>query len=486
MNYRPSKPFVWTLLVGTPLLAVLYFGLLPEVEALENPPIPGQIRFSKDRPAPKTTSAPSREGGSVRLALRGSLDWLEKGYEDLMSWEHNPWKSKRVTFGSHYFKLLESKNPHDLARAAELRRLGDALHRRILERWPELAVAEKPIPPERNGFLRWLELAERLKADPSRPEGMGLGMPDELSQSLGGNGPWNDAAARAWLAQERVLLDEVRTIGLMPERSVTGIDVDRFAFIPARLGKECAELLLLDARLAAEDGNAAVALESTRAALGLSEHFSAVETPTLLAATVQILIRQEVHAYALREVMPALPAGQLDPAAWESTLNPVVDPPAEFARLMKGEWNVTARQYLLPMLADTQDPKYPADPEALIDLHAGTLLRTVEAYSSTSPRDWPASVAPSIPDTAGLSRDSQDIVEILFVGARAWSKGMERSQSMTGLVQAAFSVMKGQPLPADPVYGLPYRWDPATRTLSAPDSPEFEELKLKPVIVPAP
>ena len=62
---------------------------------------------------------------------------------------------------------------------------------------------------------------------------------------------------------------------------------------------------------------------------------------------------------------------------------------------------------------------------------------------------------------------------------------MQRAQSATGMMQAAFALMKGQPLPPDPVYGLPYQWDPATRTLSPPDSPEFQEMQLKPVVVSA-
>ena len=51
--------------------------------------------------------------------------------------------------------------------------------------------------------------------------------------------------------------------------------------------------------------------------------------------------------------------------------------------------------------------------------------------------------------------------------------------------QAAFAILKGQPVPNDPVYGQPYIWDPATRLLSPPAGPAFDTtLNLKPITLP--
>jgi hypothetical protein len=52
------------------------------------------------------------------------------------------------------------------------------------------------------------------------------------------------------------------------------------------------------------------------------------------------------------------------------------------------------------------------------------------------------------------------------------------------MIQAAFAIMKGQAIPNDPVYGLPYTWDPATRQLSPPDNPAFQKMARKPIVVP--
>ncbi|MCW1924610.1 hypothetical protein OKA05_18745 [Luteolibacter arcticus] len=473
-----------------PLVAALYFGLLPELDAIEQPRQRGVIHFEKPR---SETAATSRaESGDSAESPRGgragwSLDWLTQRYEDLMSWEHNPWKTGRTIFGSRYLDLLNSKDPRDQARALELRRLGEALFQRVLARYSELAVPDKNVPPERNGFLKWLDFSDRMDADPSRPgepKSKSLGMPDALVKHLFGEAAWDGVAAKAWLDQEKALVDEIRAIGLMPDRSTAGIEVNRWGFISARLGKDASGALLMDARLAAEQGDPARALESIQAARGLADHFGQVETPSLLAATVQILLQLQVQAYALREVIPALPAGQFDPAAWERAVNPVVVAPAEFGRLMRGEWNVVSRDYVMPMLSDAGDPKYPADPEALIDFHASYFTRVLREYDNPSPAGWPSVSALPFPDNSHLSYESRQFTEMLFVGERAWSKGLQRSVSQTAMTQAAFAIMKGEPPPLDPVYGLPYGWDPATRTLSAPVHPAFEEDKFKPIVVP--
>jgi hypothetical protein len=403
VKYRPSKSFVLAMLCMGPLGVALYCGLLPELEAIENAPVPGEIRFRTARP-PFAEATGDRPGGNrTQSGARWSMDWLTEAYEGVMSWDKNPWKTERLTFGSHYFKLLESKDPRDQARAKELRRLADLLYKRVLERFPELAVEDKNVPPERNGFLKWLEFAERFEEGATKGS-KGIGLPEGLVEHVGGRGPWDAAAAKAWLAQEKALVDEIRAIGLMPEQSIEGIDVDRWAFMPARLAKSAAEVLLLDARLAAEEGNVAGALESVRAANGLTAHFGNVETPTLLAVTVQILVQLTVQNYVLAEVMPALPAGQMDPAAWQAAVNPVVVPPGEFGRIMKGEWNVMTRQYLLPMLCDQEDPKYPRDPEALIDFQAGYFANKVVSLEGLAVTEWPNLPASSAPDTSHLSR----------------------------------------------------------------------------------
>lgn len=479
-KYRPTKSFLLSMACLCLLLFALICGVLPELEALKNPKIPGEIKFPVTRPVfkTKTTVSVQRE-----RSFAWSLDWLMESYEKLMSWDRNPWKTKSPGFGLHYSDLIASKDPKDQARAKELRRLAEALHQQLLLRYPELAVPSKNIPPERNGFLKWLEFSERFASDSSSKH---LDFPDDLQKHLNSEGPWNAASVKAWLTQEKLLIDEIRAIGLMPEQSSDGIDIHRYGFLPARLAKNCSDALLMDARLAAEEGNTAAALESVQAANGLASHFANIETPTLLALTVQILVQMGTQKYALTEIMPALPSGQLDPTAWENVLNPTVHSPDEFARVMKGEWSVTNREYLLPILMDPEELNNPSDPDALLDAFAGNFLHIVGNNEGRSITDWPNLADPGDPDISHLSRRSQGLIETCFIGQRAWRKGMERSVSVFAMNQAAFAILKGQPIPNDPIYGLPYGWDPATRILSKPNGEAFKKLELKSITLPKP
>lgn len=491
---RAGRPFVRWMLILCPVVVALYFGLWPELDAMKDPPIRGEIVFNTERPPVRSILAGSAGGTSADTELgleKGSgwsMDWLYDRFEEVMAWEHNPWKSNPDIFGSEYMELLGSSDPKDQARVLEIRRLAALLHQRVLERYPELAVADKGVPPEKNGFLKWLEFSERFDADPSRPGdsySKTLEFPDELKKHLREDGPWDSVAMKAWLAKEQPLLDELRRIGLMPDQSMTGVDLERWNFISARFARSCSEALLMDARYAAEQGDVVRALESVSAARGLGSHFTKIEAPTLLGATVDLLLRLQIQDYALSEIIPSLPAGQIDSQAWESAVNPVVDPPAEFGRLMVGEWNVTSRWYIMPMLSNTNDPKYPSDPDQLIDYHATSFVEILETYSGQLPSDWSSVVPIDQPYTGGLSRDSRLLVGMLFVGVDAWSKGFQRVGQTAAMTQAAFAIMKGQTIPSDPVYGLPYQWDPASRVLSAPKSPEFSEMKIKPIIVPS-
>jgi hypothetical protein len=272
----------------------------------------------------------------------------------------------------------------------------------------------------------------------------------------------------------------------MPERSIADIEIWRWGFFThPGFHKSCADLLLADARLAAEEGRPEDALESIRAANGIASHLGEIETPSLLATTVQTLIRIQTQRQFFSNIMPAISFGGTDVAAWESALFPPLEVSGNFAQITKGEWNVTARQFLTPMLMDTADPLYPPDPEALLDAHASFFLKLVQDHEGIPIAQWQSvPVGHQIPGQH-LSYRSRQLTDALMPGLKAWRKGWERVQHHQGLFQAAFSIIKGDPPPADPVHGQPYQWDPATRTLSPPDSPEFKEMDIEPIVIPA-
>lgn len=487
MNYRPSKSFKITMAALVPVGIALYFGLVPELEAMRRPKVPGDLSFPEKRPVlERKDSGKSAVSSSDGISLDDSFDWLSENYEKLMAWDKNPWKRQREMFGSHFLKLKGSKDPADQAKVRCIEQLADSLFQQLLKRYPELAVEMRKVAPERNGFLRLLELEEKHRKN---IEALGsatlpVPIPESLTQHLQGE-LWDPAAARSWLESQRSFIDEIRSIGLLPERSVADVDLDRWFFINARFAKSCADALLLDARLAAEEGDPARAMASVQAAVGLADHLGNVETPSLLATTVQILVRLSAQKYALSEVMPHLPPGSVDVSAWQAAVDPQPQQPGDFARVMTGEFYVGGRYWLLPPVADVEDPKYPSDPEALLDTYAAMFADVANRHRGQPLSRLPdIEFQPSPPDLSHLSRHSRETMEMLWVGAQAWRKGWDRAQSSAAMTQAAFAILQGQALPKDPVYGLPYGWDPQTRTLTAPDSPAFKEMDLKPIRVP--
>lgn len=487
MKNKTSKSFLIAMTALCPLTVALYFGLVPELEAMRRPKIAGDLEFPEKRPDLRRVSkeeSKSRSGSGASSGL--SLDWFGENFEKLLAWDKNPWKRQRETFGSHFLKLKGSKDPADQAKVRRIEQLADSILRQLLKRYPELAVEMRKVAPERNGFLRFLEFQERFNK-PGQPHSATLPVPipDSLSKLDGAT--WDTETARRWLDSQRSFIDEARSIGLLPERSVADIDLDQWFFIPARFAKGCSDALLLDARLAAEDGDVDRALASVQAAVGLADHLGAVETPSLLATTVQIIIHLGTERYVLTEIMPHLPPGTMDVSAWQNAVNPRVQEPGDFARVMTGEFYVGGRYWLLPPVADAEDPKYPPDPEALLDTYSGMFVDVVNTHRGQPLSRLPdIEFQPSPPDLSHLSRQSREIMEMLWVGAGAWRKGWDRSQSSSAMTQAAFAILQGQAVPNDPVYGLPYRWDPETRTLSAPDGPAFKDMDLKPIKLPKP
>ena len=245
-------------------------------------------------------------------------------------------------------------------------------------------------------------------------------------------------------------------------------------------------MLLLDAHLAGEQGDIARALESVHAANGIARHLGDGETPSAPVTLVKMIIRERIRTYTVNEIMPAVPQGQIDPAAWEHAVNPIVPTPDEFARIMKAEWHVAPREWLLPAIADVEDPKYPPDPEGLLDFSAGIILDAVTAYEGRLLADIPTISIIEFPDDRHLSHKSRERSKALSEGMPSWRNRWERSVAATAMTQAAFDIMNGKPVPPDPIHGLAYRWDPARRELSAPDDPAFKEFRLKPLIVPNP
>ena len=66
------------------------------------------------------------------------------------------------------------------------------------------------------------------------------------------------------------------------------------------------------------------------------------------------------------------------------------------------------------------------DHDALIDQHAGYFAQIVQAYEGHTVSEWPDIAVTSYPDDSHLSRSSRQLTQQLFIGERAWSRGLEQ------------------------------------------------------------
>jgi hypothetical protein len=377
--------------------------------------------------------------------------------------------------------LSEGREDTPAARRA-LREGSAAMKRKILQEYPGLQIEEKPVPDEDNAFLQLHKLAGLHQRGPAIGE--------NLQQFLSGKAEWDSAKVQAALAEEAELVALAEKIGAMTERSSSNMPEDYNGFISARTAKSLGDILMLKARLASESQDPEEILRLVAATRNLASHFREVESPTLLGKTVTILVDLNATAASFEHLLPAL-GPETDLAAWKETLLPRGDTPADFAHVMRGDWNIMAEFFLYPELLRQKLP----DGEELARVHAAnfeTLVNTLPGMSWKQFAD--EGCQPTWEGFSDFSGKSGEIAESLMVGSQAWGKGYMRAVSVFALHEAALDLLileqGGDTLAAesvaklktDPVSGLSYRFDPATRTLSAPE--EIEAASVKPVKLP--
>lgn len=469
MKYRPAKRIIWLLIPLLPLL-LMFIG----VWAAEN--LESQARATRGAAPPKPKSFVVASPSTWPTAFAIPYDWYDEGMDAVMNWNFNPWRNNSRSsnsFGERFRSLRRSKDPKDQAEYQELMRQGEEWFQRILARYPELAASYKPVPDDRNALLRLRNLENRLRRSGPNGEDFNFNLPEGFAGAP--NQPdGNLGEAKTWLDANRSLVDEIRAIGLMPDRSSADLPPLNSE---SMWGSTFANILLMDARAAAANGDLSSAAESVRAATGLADHLKNSDAPTFLDSLVGSLIQQRVQSYVITNILPSIPAGQVDLSLWEKALNPPLQQPADFSLIVKSEWSSTMRNYLLPSLADTANSSNPNDSEALTEAYTQHMLALARQNESLALTDLPANPSTKS-DVSDFSKRSRQVAaDRLFMteGTFDMQEIWEYFQTDVGPSQAASAILKGQPIPNDPIYGKPYVWDPVTRQLSLPSGPEFDK-----------
>ena len=121
MTKKTSKRILLAgLVILSPVLLILAIVFLPTATR-QPPPLQGEVVFPSERPQLKPTFSEAPYTGQ-------RFDWLHDSVDGVMTWDKNPWRIRTSIFGEHYMKLLNSEDPADQAKVAEIRQWADALY----------------------------------------------------------------------------------------------------------------------------------------------------------------------------------------------------------------------------------------------------------------------------------------------------------------------------------------------------------------------
>lgn len=377
-----------------------------------------------------------------------------------------------------YHVLSSSKDAADQKKVAELKQEADVLYQWMLQKHPELQVEYREVPPEQNQFLQWWQFLEE----------MGQGQDWKLlerSFSEGREEVIGDAQLeKDWLKQQGSVLAKIREIGLLEEVSYMGFAVDQLIDERMSFLLPCQEALLLEAKVAATNGDEVGARTAVKAARGLVRMLGKFEIRCLYLETIRILGDLQVCHFVFDVIFPTLGNQKIEVSKWEEVFMDVMRFPKDFAEVYRGEWHFSA-QMIYPVIVDEEEPYPIRDASVFLDAHARFFTEKIELLSGSSLSDYPNLVRKfENRQFSHLSERSQKLISDLYDSERGWNAGMLRAICVFGFYKTAFEVMKGEAVPVDPIYGQPYRWDPVTGEFATPDTPEFPPSNQLSIILP--
>jgi len=346
----------------------------------------------------------------------------------------------------------------------------------LLKRHPERQVEFRNVPDEDNGFLQYLNLLAEHGCEMGNGRFLDEEFGPELLAMLNGLSEWDPEALDTWIKKHEALYLQLLDIAELPDRSVKGIDIERYSFISARPARSMGLLLQGAARLAMESGDHDTAHRLYKATLNQASHLDQNELNSLLAKTVSIILRIDALESFQRNILPHIADDPDKLSQWRETLSFHDEPTTVLPDLMNSEWHIVTRTILLPMLLTGDatagsdgrgDPIHIPDQDAFLEAFTAQNQLIMDTAASSLPLSEAAS--PTLGKDPALSEGANEAMGMVYVGFQAWSKGLHRSNTRSAMNDALIAVRLGEDLPLDPTTGEPFLWDPDTRTLSAPE-----------------
>ncbi|HVJ45672.1 MAG TPA: hypothetical protein VM511_04750, partial [Luteolibacter sp.] len=387
-----------------------------------------------------------------RLFVGCMVSLLATGAAGAWMWNKANSAPSYLRANSGFWQLLAYKepppnyyNPPSPEQIEKTRRLVAKKFNELLDQFPEMRIKETPVPDEMNGYLRI-----HLRFPPMEAHWRGLS--PEFRKALASKTPSGSEDIRRLLEEHQELVGEIEHIASLENRSSTNMPADYTGFIRASAGKTSTDILLLKARLAAEEKNETEALRCVAATLNLAAHYNQVEEPTLLGEAVAILIHLNAIDHIVAEILPAL-GKEADLPKWKAVMRTKDFTSTHYADILRAEWRVKCKYSLMPVLLDDNIRNNPPDVNEFIQAYTELDLAWMKRCRSMSLAELVNQADPSLGAFSHLSQKSRELGDLFYVSAGSWVWGAVRGEIIRKEYQAALDLLilekSGRPLDAE-------------------------------------
>ncbi len=367
----------------------------------------------------------------------------------------------------------EKRDQQDSRRRGVPGRKSIAFYEAALEKYPDMRPEFRDIPDEHNGYLQLILLIEGWEK---------AMLPDDLRNMLQSKAEWDAGKLRVWYEKNQQLVERLLAVTALPERSMKDVGTDRVYGMAARDGvADFSRILSGLSRMAAESGNEEDALRFIKGCIGIDEQLSGTEAPGFLAGVLGVGSRSLAEKAFTEHHLARLAGDPESLRKWRDVVLARPDPAQQIRRMYLGEWNWMVRQHIAPLVVgdhpESRDPNATIrNPDGFMDTYTGAYRGWMADLSTQEAGKLNLAGWKDAPRGEHLQGDDPGILEGAFAGIDDLTKGFGLQATGTAQAAAVVSIMLGEEPPVDPVSGLPFVWDPATRTLARPGGDQHDEV----------
>ena len=371
---------------------------------------------------------------------------------------------------NHSSLRTRTRTDKELISSADRRRAKDLavqkIHKDLLERYPEFKIQYRDVPDELNGYLQLIKFAANHSDEI---------LPDNLSHMLKSGESWDGEQVAAWLSKHPDFMEEIFRIAELPDRSMKDAEPDREQRLSNSARNMIAQggyLLAAKSRLLFEAGDHESALRYMRGALGICDHLTQIEAPSVLHRIYATHLQRTTLTNFSTSFLPKLEGDPVALRKWRDAIYPPKDIQSEFYRTIVGEWNFLMGTYLPRMLED-----YPGYTDEGFDSRDPVLDDLTQMYQvalTNSKGQSGNGVNISFPDvndrSLAITPTGRDFLKKNNSGLKSIFEQLRDNETSYTMEAAAISGSIGDEMPIDPVSGLSFRWDDENQKVLPPES----------------